>query len=183
MSRIGRLPVAVPSGVKVDLQGSRVLVKGPKGEMERDFSPDISISMENGIINVTRHSDVGRYRALHGTTRALIHNMVVGVSTGFTRTLEIDGVGYRAEMSGKNLIIYVGFSHPVEVPPPDGISFEVDTKTRQIKVTGHDKELVGQVAANIRGIRPPEPYKGKGIHYLGERIRHKAGKSGKAAKK
>ena len=183
MSRIGRLPVAVPSGVKVDLQGSRVLVKGPKGEMERDFSPDISISMENGAINVTRHSDEGRYRALHGTTRALIHNMVVGVSAGFTRTLEIDGVGYRAEMSGKNLIIYVGFSHPVEVPPPAGISFDVDTKTRQIKVTGHDKELVGQVAANIRGIRPPEPYKGKGIHYLGERIRHKAGKSGKAAKK
>ncbi len=151
--------------------------------MQRDFSPDISISMENSVINVARHSDEGRFRALHGTTRALIHNMVVGVSTGFTRTLEIDGVGYRAEMSGKNLIIYVGFSHPVEVPPPDGISFDVDTKARQIKVAGRDKELVGQVAANIREIRPPEPYKGKGIHYLGERIRHKAGKSGKAAKK
>jgi large subunit ribosomal protein L6 len=150
--------------------------------MERVFSPDISISMENGAINVTRHSDEGRCRALHGTTRALINNMVVGVSAGFTRTLEIDGVGYRAEMKDKNLVIYVGFSHPVEVPPPAGISFDVDTKTRQIKVTGHNKEQVGQVAANIRGIRPPEPYKGKGIHYLGERIRHKAGKSGKAVK-
>jgi large subunit ribosomal protein L6 len=183
VSRIGRLPVAVPSGVKVDLNGSRIVIKGPKGVMERVFSPDMAISLENGVINVVRHSDEPRYRALHGTTRALINNMVVGVSTGFTRTLEIDGVGYRAELSGKNLIIYVGFSHPVEFPPPDGISFEVDTKTRQIKVTGHDKEQVGQVAANIREIRPPEPYKGKGIHYLGEKLRHKAGKSGKAAKK
>jgi len=151
--------------------------------MERVFSPDMSISMENGTINVTRASDEPRHRALHGTTRALIHNMIVGVSAGFTRTLEIEGVGYRAELSGKNLIIYVGYSHPVEFPPPTGISFDVDTKTRQIKVTGHDKEQVGQVAANIREIRPPEPYKGKGIHYLGERIRRKAGKSGKAAKK
>lgn len=120
MSRIGRLPVAVPSGVKVDLDGSRVKVKGPKGEMERVFSSDIQISMENGAINVVRQSDEARYRALHGTTRALIHNMVVGVSTGFTRILEIDGVGYRAEMNGKNLVIYVGYSHPVDFPPPPG---------------------------------------------------------------
>ena len=144
MSRIGRLPVAVPSGVNVDLKGSHVVVKGPKGVMERVFSPDMAITIENGVINVVRHSDEPRQRALHGTTRALIHNMIVGVSAGFNRTLEIDGVGYRAEMSGKNLIIYVGYSHPVEFPPPDGISFEVDTKTRQIKVTGHDKEQVGQ---------------------------------------
>ena len=182
MSRIGRLPVPVPPGVKVDLQGSRVSITGPKGEMHRDFSPDITISVENGIINVARHSDNAPDRAIHGTTRALINNMVLGVSTGFVKVLEIDGVGYRAEMSGKNLIIHVGYSHPVEVPPPDGISFEVDTKTRQIKVIGHDKEQVGQVSANIREIRPPEPYKGKGIHYLGERIRRKAGKSGKAKK-
>lgn len=182
MSRIGRLPVAVPAGVKVDLQGSQLKVKGPKGELQRDFSPEVTIGLDNGSINVARHSDEPAYRALHGTTRALIHNMVVGVSTGFTKVLEIDGVGYRAELSGKNLIIYVGYSHPVEVVPATGISFEVDTKTRQIKISGFDKEQVGQVAANIREIRPPEPYKGKGIHYLGERIRHKAGKSGKAKK-
>jgi large subunit ribosomal protein L6 len=166
----------------VDLQGSRVSVKGPKGELERVFSPDVTISVENGSITVARHSDDGPDRAIHGTTRALINNMLLGVSTGFTKILEIDGVGYRAEMGGKNLIVHVGYSHPVEFPPPAGISFEVDTKTRQIKVSGHDKEQVGQVSANIREIRPPEPYKGKGIHYLGEHIRHKAGKSGKAKK-
>jgi large subunit ribosomal protein L6 len=182
VSRIGRLPVEVPAGVKVDLQGSQLSVKGPKGELRRVFSPEISIEIDKGSINVSRHSDEATFRALHGTTRALIHNMVVGVSTGFSRVLEIDGVGYRAEMNGKNLMVYVGFSHPVEVIPPAGISFDVDTKTRQITVNGFDKEQVGQVAANIREIRPPEPYKGKGIHYLGERIRHKAGKSGKAKK-
>jgi large subunit ribosomal protein L6 len=118
-------------------------------------------------------------RALHGTSRALINNMIAGVSTGFTKALEIEGVGYRAEMSGKNLMLYVGYSHPVEVPPPDGITFDVEAKTRQVKVSGFDKELVGQVAANIRSIRPPEPYHGKGIRYAGEKIRRKAGKSGK----
>jgi large subunit ribosomal protein L6 len=182
VSRIGRLPVAVPPGVMVDLQGLRLSVKGPKGQLERVFSPEIGISVDKEIINVTRSTDQATHRALHGTTRALINNMVVGVSTGFTRVLEIDGVGYRAEMSGNNLLIYVGYSHPVDFPPPPGISFEVDTKTRQIKISGFDKELVGQVAANIREIRPPEPYKGKGIHYLGEKIRRKAGKSGKAKK-
>lgn len=182
MSRIGRLPVDVPPGVTVALEGSHVTVKGPKGELASDFSPEIGISLDKGVVNVTRSSDAPTYRALHGTTRALIHNMVLGVSSGFTRTLEIDGVGYRAEMSGKNLMIYVGYSHPVEVPPPDGITFEADTKARQIKVSGSDKQQVGQVAANIREIRPPEPYKGKGIHYLGEHIRHKAGKAGKAKK-
>ena len=182
MSRIGRLPITVPAGVKVDINGSEVTVKGPKGELKRLFSPEIGIEMDGNVINVTRSSDVAAMRALHGTTRALLHNMVVGVSDGFTVTLEVDGVGYRPEMNGKNLVLYVGYSAPKEVVPEDGISFEVDGKTRQIKVMGHDREQVGQVAANIRGIRPPEPYKGKGIHYLGEHIRRKAGKSGKAKK-
>lgn len=182
MSRIGRLPITVPAGVNVDINGSEVTVKGPKGEMKRLFSPAISIEMEGNVINVKRSSENAAVRALHGTTRALLQNMVTGVSTGFTKTLEIDGVGYRPEMNGKNLVLYVGYSSPVEVVPEEGISFEVDTKTRQIKVNGFDREQVGQVASNIRGVRPPEPYKGKGIHYLGERIRRKAGKSGKAKK-
>ncbi len=183
MSRIGRLPVAVPTGVQVDVKGTEVHVKGPKGELRRSFSPVVSIALDNGTLQVTRNSDEPAIKALHGTTRALINNMVTGVSTGFTVVLEIDGVGYRADMNGKNLMLYVGYSHPVEVPPPTGISYEVDTKTRQVKIMGFDKEQVGQVAADIRKIRPPEPYKGKGIHYLGERIRRKAGKAGKGAKK
>ena len=142
----------------------------------------VAIEQEGNEITVKRTSDEASVRALHGTTRALLHNMVVGVSTGFTVTLEVDGVGYRPEMNGKNLVLYVGYSSPKEVVPPEGISFEVDTKTRQINVMGHDREQVGQVAADIRFIRPPEPYKGKGIHYLGEKIRRKAGKSGKAKK-
>ncbi len=179
MSRVGRLPVTVPSGVQVDIQGLNVRVKGPKGLMERTFAPGVTIKMEDGHVVVTRESEAPAIRALHGTARALINNMVTGVSTGFTRVMEIDGVGYRAEMNGKNLVLYVGYSHPVVVPPPTGITFDVDTKTRQIKVSGFDKEQVGQVSANVRNIRPPEPYHGKGIHYLGERIRRKAGKSGK----
>jgi large subunit ribosomal protein L6 len=138
--------------------------------------------MEGNQLLVQRDSDEPTVRALHGTTRALIQNMVTGVSSGFTTILEIDGVGYRAEMDGKNLVLYVGYSHPVVVEPPAGITFDVDTKTRQIKVMGFDKEQLGQLCANIRKIRPPEPYKGKGIHYLGEKIRRKAGKSGKAKK-
>lgn len=179
MSRVGRLPVTVPSGVKVDIDGQVVSVRGPKGTITRTFAPGISIEMENGNVIVQRDSDAPTLRSLHGTTRALINNMVTGVSTGFTTILEIDGVGYRAEMGGQDLILYVGYSHPVPVKPLDGITFDVDTKTRQIKVMGFDKEQVGQVAANIRSIRPPEPYHGKGIHYLGEKIRRKAGKSGK----
>lgn len=182
MSRIGRLPITVPAGVKVDINGSEVTVKGPKGEMKRLFSSMMSIEQEGNVITVKRPSDEASVRALHGTTRAVLHNMVVGVSDGFTVTLEVDGVGYRPEMNGKNLVLYVGYSAPKEVVPPAGISFDVDAKTRQIKVMGYDREQVGQVAANVRGIRPPEPYKGKGIHYLGERIRRKAGKSGKAKK-
>ncbi len=182
MSRIGRLPVAVPSGVQVNVQGSQVHVKGPKGELSRAFSPQIAISMENGQVVVARSSDHPAERALHGTTRALIANMVRGVSAGFEVVLEVEGVGYRAEMEGKVLALYVGYSHPVKVEPPAGISFEADQKSRQIKVLGYDREVVGQTAAEIRGVRPPEPYHGKGIRYAGERIRRKAGKAAKGAK-
>ena len=182
MSRVGRMPVAVPGGVQINIEGSHVKVKGPKGELQRTFSPLIGIAMENGQIAITRKSDNPAERALHGTTRAVLANMIHGVSSGFTTVLEVDGVGYRPELSGKNLMLYVGYSHPVEFPPPAGISFEVDQKARQIKVLGFDKEVVGQTAADIRKVRPPEPYHGKGIHYAGERIRRKAGKAGKGAK-
>ena len=179
MSRIGRLPVTVPPGVQVTIQGSEVSVKGPKGELKKSFSSLMDLSLEGNQVFVRRNSDMPTERALHGTTRAVIQNMVTGVSTGFTKVLEIDGVGFRGEMDGKNLVLYVGFSHPVTVNPQEGISFDVDTKTRQIKVMGFNNEVVGQVAADIRKIRLPEPYKGKGIHYLGERLRHKPGKSAK----
>src|SRR5512146_770958 len=151
------MPVEIPSGVTVDLKGSQVRVKGPKGELQRTFSSLIGISMETNRLIITRNSDLPAERALHGTTRAVLANMVHGVSKGFEVVLEIDGVGYRAEMQGKNLALHVGYSHPVIVPPPAGISFEVDQKTRQVKVLGFDKEQVGQVAANIRKVRPPEP--------------------------
>ena len=176
------MPVTIPAGVQVTVDGSHVHVKGPNGELDRVFSPKIAIGLEDGHLVVRRSSELAEERALHGTTRAIIANMVTGVSTGFTKTLEIDGVGYRPDMDGKPLILYVGYSHPVRVEPPQGISFEVDTKARQIRVKGFDREQVGQIAANIREVRSPEPYKGKGIHYLGERIRRKAGKSGKAKK-
>jgi large subunit ribosomal protein L6 len=182
VSRIGRLPVVVPSGVQVDVQGSDVHVKGPKGELKRTFSALIGIALENGQVVVTRRSDNASERALHGTTRAVIANMVHGVSSGFEVVLEVDGVGYRAELQGKDLALFVGYSHPVKFPPPAGISFEVDLKTRQIKVLGYDREVVGQTASEIRRVRPPEPYHGKGIRYLGEKIRRKAGKAGKGAK-
>jgi large subunit ribosomal protein L6 len=179
VSRIGRMPVEVPSGVQVDIKGSNVHVKGPKGELKRTFSPLIGIKMDGDVITVERKSDAPAERALHGTTRALIANMVQGVNTGFEVVLEVEGVGYRAEVNGTKLVLNVGYSHPVEIDPPDGISFEADSKTRQIKVLGYDKEQVGQVAANIRNVRPPEPYHGKGIRYEGEYIRRKAGKAGK----
>jgi len=179
VSRIGRLPVVVPKGVEVVIKGSSVRVKGPKGELKRIFPADMQISLEEGEISVQRPSDAPTHRALHGMTRALINNMVVGVSSGFEKILEINGVGYRAELRDKNLVLYVGYSHPVVVEPPEGISFDADSRTRQIKVMGHDKEMVGQIAANIRKVRPPEPYKGKGIKYLEEKIRRKAGKSGR----
>jgi len=182
VSRIGLAPVAVPAGVQVDIKGSSVNVKGPNGEMSRVFSPSLNIKLDNGQVTVERTSEIATVRALHGTTRALIQNMVTGVSTGFTKVLEIDGVGYRAELNGKNLVLFLGFSHPIELTPPDGIAYDVDTKTRQVKVMGKDIEQVGQICADIRKIRPPEPYKGKGIRYQGEKIRRKAGKSGKAKK-
>jgi large subunit ribosomal protein L6 len=182
VSRIGRLPVAVPNGVQVNVQGSNVHVKGPKGELKRTFSPQIEIAMEDGHVVVKRKSDNAAERALHGTTRAVIANMIHGVSSGFEVQLQVEGVGYRAELQGKDLALFVGYSHPVKMEPPGGISFEVDQKTRIIKVQGYDREVVGQTAAEIRGVRPPEPYHGKGIRYVGEKIRRKAGKAGKGAK-
>ena len=182
MSRIGRLPVDVPGGVQVNVQGPNVHIKGPRGELKRTFSPLIGIALENGQVIVTRKSDNPEERALHGTTRAVIANMVRGVSSGFEVVLEVEGVGYRPEMDGKTLMLHVGYSHPVKVEPPAGISFEVDLKARQIKVLGFDREVVGQTASEIRGVRPPEPYHGKGIRYSGEKVRRKAGKAGKGAK-
>lgn len=180
MSRIGRMPVDVPEGVQVDIKGSMVSVKGPKGKLERMFSPTISIEMENGQLLITRSSNAPAQRALHGTTRAVLNNMVCGVSAGFEKILEYEGVGYRAEMDKLKLVLHLGYSHPITVDPPEGISFDVDPKTRQVMVRGFNKEDVGQTAANIRELRPPEPYHGKGMHYLGEKIRRKPGKSGKA---
>jgi large subunit ribosomal protein L6 len=179
VSRIGRAPVIIPKGVDVKIEGLTVRVKGPKGELTRTFTADVAIALEDGAIVVRRPNDEAYYRALHGMTRALINNMVVGVSTGFEKILEVNGVGYRAELNGKNLVLYVGYSHPVTMEPPSDISFEVDVRTRQIKVMGTNKETVGQIAANVRMVRPPEPYKGKGIKYLDEKIRRKAGKAGK----
>ena len=182
MSRIGRLPIDIPNGVQVNLNGSDVSVKGPKGEMKRLFSSSIGITLENNQLSFTRNSENPADRAMHGTTRAVLANMIHGVSKGFEVVLEVEGVGYRAEMDGKNLALFVGYSHPVKMEPPAGVTFETDAKTRQIKVSGFDKELIGQIAANIRKVRPPEPYHGKGLRYLGERVRRKAGKAGKGAK-
>lgn len=179
MSRIGLMPVLIPQGVTVDVQGNTVRVKGPKGELVRTFNPDMQIKLEDKRLTVQRPTDQRRHRALHGLTRTLLNNMVVGVSQGFTRRLEVEGVGYRAELQGKNLVLNVGYSHPVVVEPPLGISFDVDKGYRSFAVWGIDKELVGEMAARIRRIRPPEPYKGKGIRYAGEYVRRKAGKAGK----
>jgi len=174
--------VVIPNGVQVNVQGSDVHVKGPKGELKRSFSSLMDIAMEDGQVVIKRRSDNASERALHGTTRAVIANMIHGVSSGFERALQVEGVGYRAELQGKDLALFVGYSHPVKMVPPAGISFDVDQKTRIIKVMGYDREVVGQTAAEIRGVRPPEPYHGKGIRYAGERIRRKAGKAGKGAK-
>lgn len=176
MSRVGKNPVAVPKGVTVKIDGSSVTVKGPKGEMSRTFSPDVQIAMEDGHVVVRRESDLGRVRAMHGLTRALINNMVMGTSTGFRRVLEMVGVGYKAELMGKRLNLTVGYSHPILITPPPGISFIVENPTR-FAIEGISKELVGEMAARVRKLRPPEPYKGKGIRYEGEQIRRKAGKT------
>lgn len=177
MSRVGKLPVPIPDGVKIDLKDSHVKVTGPKGTLERDFEPCITVKMGEGEILVTRSTDQPEDRAKHGLTRALIQNMVIGTTQGFEKILEIQGVGYRASMQGKNLNLALGFSHPVTVEAPEGIELSVDG-TNVIKVAGIDKQQVGQVAANIRAWRKPEPYKGKGIRYRGEHVRRKAGKAG-----
>ena len=180
MSRIGRMPIEIPSGVEVEVNKSLVRVKGPKGELSHTFPPAVSFKQDGEQLLVERTSDEKFSRSMHGTARAVVNNMVVGVSEGFSKKLEVHGVGYRPELSGKNLVLHVGYSHPVEMEPGDGISFEVDTKTGEINVMGHNKELVGETAARIRKVRPPEPYKGKGIRYQGEYVRRKAGKAGKA---
>ena len=178
MSRIGKAPIQIPAGVEIKLEGNLVRVKGPKGELSREISKDMQISIEDGALRVTRPTDEREHKALHGLTRSLINNMVEGVTKGYTRNLELVGTGYRAAKTGTNLTLSVGFSHPVVVEPPQGIEFTVPAQN-QIVVTGINKEVVGQVAANIRSVRPPEPYLGKGIKYAGERIRRKEGKTGK----
>lgn len=177
MSRIGKMPVAIPSGVTINLDGKHLSVEGPKGKLERDIHPDIDVVIEGAELLVTRPSDDKKHRALHGLTRALIHNMVVGVTEGFKKDLELVGVGYRAAKQGDNLVLTVGYSHPVEMAPADGITIEVPTPNR-VAILGIDKEKVGAFAANVRAVRPPEPYKGKGIKYEGEVIKRKAGKAG-----
>ena len=179
MSRIGKLPIGIPEGVSVSIEeGNTVTVKGPKGVLKRQLSNDMSIAEKNGQIIIERPNDLKRFKSLHGLTRTLINNMVVGVTAGFTKNLEINGVGYRAAKSGNKLTLTLGYSHPIEMIDPDGISTSVEGTTK-ITVTGIDKEKVGQHAANIRDKRGPEPYKGKGVKYAGERIRRKEGKSGK----
>ena len=182
MSRIGRLPIAVPSGVDVTIDGRQVTVKGPKGSLTRTLHPDMRISQEDGSLVVTRPTEQKTHKQLHGLTRTLVNNMVVGVTDGYRKGLEITGVGYRAALSGRKLTLNLGYSHPVEIDPPDGISFEVENPTR-LAVVGIDKELVGQIAAQVRATRKPEPYKGKGVRYAGEYIRRKAGKAGKIGAK
>jgi large subunit ribosomal protein L6 len=181
MSRVGRQPIALPKNVEITLgDGNNVSVKGPKGQLQRQFPTTITLTREDEQILVARPNDEGKQRALHGLSRSLLNNMVVGVTDGFTKTLEVQGVGYRAQLQGSNLQLALGFSHPVIVAPPQGITFAVEGP--RILISGIDKELVGQVAANIRKLRPPEPYKGKGIRYQGERVRRKAGKAGKVGK-
>ncbi|HEY8506825.1 MAG TPA: 50S ribosomal protein L6 [Steroidobacteraceae bacterium] len=176
MSRIGKKPIAIPNGVTVSVDGSTVTVKGPKGELKRTFDPSMKFRVENNEVIVERPSDDKRDRAMHGLTRALLANMVTGVAQGFKKTLEIVGVGYRAEKKGKTLVVNVGFSHPVNYPEPEGITLSTPAPTT-IVVEGVDKQKVGQVAAELRQFRPPEPYKGKGIRYQGEQVRRKAGKT------
>jgi len=179
VSRIGRLPVPIPPGVEVKIEGSRVTVRGPKGELTQEFHPELRITVEDGSVRVYRPNDERQFKALHGLTRALINNMIIGVSKGYSKTLEIHGTGYRAELKGKTLVMNLGFSHPVVVEPPEGITFIVNPKANTVTVEGIDKQKVGQVAAEIRAWRPVEPYLGKGIRYAGEIVRRKAGKAGK----
>lgn len=178
MSRIGRLPITVPAGVTVTLDGRAITVEGPKGTLGRDLHPDIKVIQQEGTLLVQRPTDNKMHKQLHGLTRTLVANMVEGVTAGYRKGLEITGVGYRATKVGEKLLLNLGYSHPIEINPPSGISFEVETPTR-LAVVGIDKELVGQIAARVRATRKPEPYKGKGVRYAGEVIRRKAGKAGK----
>ena len=178
MSRIGRLPITVPSGVDVTIDGRNVTVTGPKGSLSRALHPDITVSREDGTLVVTRPTEQKTHKQLHGLTRTLVNNMVIGVTDGYRKGLEITGVGYRAALSGRKLQLNLGYSHQIEIDPPEGITFEVENPTR-LAVVGIDKELVGQIAAKVRSTRKPEPYKGKGVRYAGEYIRRKAGKAGK----
>jgi len=172
------MAIPVPSGVQVDIKGNHIVVKGPKGQLERDFAPEMSVISEDGSIRVERPNDEKKSRELHGLTRTLLNNMVVGVTDGYRKGLEITGVGYRAQLVGKKLQLNLGYSHPIEIDPPAGVSFEVESPIR-LAVVGSDKELVGHVAARVRATRKPEPYKGKGVRYAGEVVRRKAGKAGK----
>ena len=177
MSRIGKKPVTLPKGVNLDLQGSTVAVKGPKGELRRTLHPEMKLGLADGVLTVERPSEDKRHKALHGLTRTLVQNMVEGVSKGFSKTLEIQGVGYKAEAKPYGVNLIVGYSHPVKYEAPKGIKISVENNT-VVKIEGADKEVVGQVAAELRSVRPPEPYKGKGIRYQGEQVRRKAGKTG-----
>ena len=179
MSRIGKQPVEIPSGVTVNVKRNEVTVKGPKGELKRSFDPDLSIKEEDGSLVITRPTDQRQHRALHGLTRALVQNMVTGVSEGYEKRLRIIGTGYRAEMQGDDLRLSLGFSHDVQIVPPPTVQFQVEDRGSLIIITSINKELIGQVAADIRNLRPPEPYKGKGVRYEGEYVRQKAGKAGK----
>lgn len=182
MSRIGKQPIPLPSGLSVAIDGSTVTVKGPRGQLERTFPAGVQIDQRDGTLEVRRESDEQHHRALHGLSRALLANMVTGVTEGFERTLEIVGTGYRADEDGKAVLLMVGYSHPVRVDPPDQIAFQVQDRGKKVIIQGIDKELVGQVAVDMRRVRPPEPYKGKGIRYAGEHVPLKAGKSGKGKK-
>ena len=180
MSRIGNRPIAVPNGVEIEIaDGNTVTVTGPKGTLTQNLSPNMSLTRDNGTVLVARPNNERENRSLHGLTRTLLNNMVVGVTDGYKRDLEIQGVGYRAALDGTTLVLSVGFSHPVRMSPPEGVSYTLDGNTR-LSVLGIDKQLVGEEAARIRRVRPPEPYKGKGIRYAGEQVRRKAGKAGKA---
>lgn len=179
MSRVGKAPIELPKGVTIDIDGPNVAVKGPKGTLSRSLHPDMAIAMDNSTLSVTRPSDSRQHRSLHGLTRALLNNMVTGVSAGYNKVLLIEGVGYRAEMNGQRLVLYVGYSHPVYFEPERDVTYAVEERGRKVIISGIDKEFVGEVAARVRKTRPPEPYKGKGIRYEKEIVRRKAGKTGK----
>ncbi len=183
MSRVGSKIIDLPKNVQVAVQGAQVTVTGPQGKLQRSFDPDFKIVVEDTTVRVERPTDSHQHRATHGLTRALLANMVTGVSQGFARTLEVEGTGYRMDLQGRKLVLQLGYSHPIEFDPPEGISFEVPKGGRIVTILGIDKELVGEIAARIRRQRPPEPYQGKGVHYAGEHIRRKAGKAGKVGKK